>query len=134
MTSESKHSKVSCQPFQLRIMIETFGVDIFYKKRKINIKEVKILNFYALSIGGIAAYLLIGLIVGLYVANDDKKRYGDNRYRREDLIVFVLIGVPTLITMLLAVLTSGCEDLLQSRKNRKPKDNLCLPHEETGDL
>lgn len=91
------------------------------------------MNFYTLLIG-IAAYQLIGLIVGLYVANKDKKRYGDNRYQKEDLCTFIIIGVPVLIVMFLAALTSSGEDLWRSLKNRKPKNNLCLPHEEAGDL
>lgn len=89
---------------------------------------------------GIAVYFVIGFLLGYYVSRRDKKQYGDNRYLVEDLCVFLFLGFPTLIVMILAIITSGSEDLLQNLKNlknRKPKsknNNLCLPREEAGDL
>lgn len=75
------------------------------------------MNLYlALSIGGIAVYLLIGLMTGLYVAREDKKRYGDNRYLEEDLYLCLAIGTPVLIRWMLEGLISTVEVLFNKAK------------------
>jgi len=71
----------------------------------------------ALSFVGIAAYFFIGLMAGLYIAYEDKKRYGDNRYLEEDLYLCLAIGTPVLIKWLLEELASTFEVLFNKAKS-----------------
>ncbi len=63
-----------------------------------------------------AIYFIVGIVVGLYISKEDFKRYGDNRYLNEDILVFLFLGAPVVLTMISALIMNTGESLCQKAK------------------